>query len=166
MGLVPDDQIRVNMGSAIGKPGTARRAYLHARDAQLIIKECTGPSTYSNWAEWIIWTQAHDTPEIAPLLGSCHEMAYSGQLLVMERLDDLTTAEQKAKRRYPEWMTDLKTDTFGVNAAGEVKIRDYGLVVLGATLAHGKIYNMPTDHDLEGWVSLMSAVNDVISSST
>ena len=67
----------------------------------------------------------------------------------MERLDDLTTDAQRGARRYPVWTTDTKRSAFGVNAAGEVKMRDYGLLVLGQTLAKADIINMLSDGQMD-----------------
>ncbi len=44
--------------------------------------------------------------------------------------------------------------------AGDVKIRDYGLLTLGQTLARPPILDMPSDEQLDGWANLIKTVRE------
>ena len=112
------------------------------------------PPHTSNRTEWFIWNEIENEPGVAATLGRCDAMSTSGRFLIMERLDDLTTPEERTLRRYPDWTTDHKTNAFGVNAKGEVKVRDYGMVTLGQTLASAAIHDLPADEDMDKWLKL------------
>jgi hypothetical protein len=108
-----------------------------------------------NLTEWLIWKQVEDQPQLAAVLGRCVAISVSGRYLIMERLDDLTTDAQRAERRYPAWTTDHKANAFGVDAAGVVKIRDYGFVTLGQTLNAASILQITPDADMAKYLALM-----------
>jgi hypothetical protein len=114
--------------------GSARVVTEYIGHPGLVIKVSFRPTFASNWKEWLLWNQIEDEQPLAAIFGKCVAMSVSGKYLVMERLDDLNTA-QAAQRFCPPWITDRKPSAFGLNAAGEVKLRDYAQQVLGFFLA-------------------------------
>jgi hypothetical protein len=53
----------------------------------------------------------------------------------MERLDDIEQADYPNTPTVPLWLDDLKPTNFGKNADG-IKLRDYAILKLDATLAN------------------------------
>jgi len=107
-----------------------------------VIKKALWPGAFSNRVEYIIWQQIADEPDLAAVLGACPAMSFTGEHLLMERLSDLSTSAHIAARRVPCWVTDRKPTNFGINAAGEVKMRDYARLNLGEFLARLPIINV------------------------
>ncbi|MEH6952642.1 hypothetical protein V4R08_15215 [Nitrobacter sp. NHB1] len=68
----------------------------------------------------------------------------SGRFLMMEKLGDLDDAEYESTSAPPTWLNDVKKNAFGKTADGKIKIRDYGAVEIGTSLAKA-----PTQ--LAGW---------------
>lgn len=114
--------------------GTSRNAHNVPSDKSVVVKKLRGPFL-TNFSEWSTWQQIKDTCR-APLFGRCITVSLSGIYLMMERLDDLTEDDRPDILMVPEWVDDLKgLETFGKNAEGEIKLRDYGLVRTGEALA-------------------------------
>lgn len=133
-GLILDDSLFAPlMGSPIGT-GFSRVVLTYQGYPDLVIKVGYRHAQAGNWTEWNLWNQIKDEEALAPLFGECVAMSASGRFLVMEKLEDLTD-EQAAERLCPPWVTDRKRSAFGINKAGEIKLRDYGHLALGFFLS-------------------------------
>lgn len=134
IGLIEDTKFLPLVGSEIGR-STARVAFEVQGHPNFVIKKALLPGAFSNRVEYLVWQQVADEPNLAAVLGACPAMSFSGDYLLMERLNDLSTSTHKAARRAPCWVTDRKPSNFGINASGEVKMRDYAQLNLGEFLA-------------------------------
>jgi hypothetical protein len=104
-------------------------------DRAVVVKKAKRPFGGSNYVEWFIWQAVSET-NLAPSFGRCIAISTTGRYLMMERLDNLLVDEVFLTPTLPDWVTDIKgREVFGKNLAGEVKIRDYGLVKIGDALA-------------------------------
>lgn len=121
------------MGPVIGA-GSSRIVVDYQGVPDLVIKVSYRPAPVSNWAEWNLWLQIQNEAVLASAFGACQAISASGKYLVMERLDNLNP-QQVALRRCPPWITDRKPPAFGVNAKGEVKLRDYNHQSYGSFLS-------------------------------
>jgi hypothetical protein len=153
--MIDDRKAQALVDAQIGRMGTGRIVYSHRTDPQLVIKEGRKKPYVQNWTEWLLYTNLDSAPHQQEVLGKVVDMSYSGRFLIMERLDDLATAEQLSRRRYPAWHTDTKADAFGVNAAGDIRVRDFGHVSFGNVLASAHILDMPDDDDMHKWAKLL-----------
>ncbi|WP_373928417.1 hypothetical protein QTN93_14875 [Sphingomonas aerolata] len=129
------------MGSPVGT-GSSRVVLEYFGQPDCVIKVGYRNPPIANWTEWNLWLQVENDPALAPVFGRCLAISASGKFLVMERLNDLTDA-QAAKRLCPPWVTDKKRTAFGVNAAGDVKLRDYNQLALGSFLSGIPLQLMP-----------------------
>ena len=133
-GLILDDGLFAPlMGLPIGT-GSSRVVLTYQGHPELVIKVGYRHAQGGNWTEWNLWNQIKDEETLTPLFGECVAMSASGKFLVMEMLRDLTD-EQAAARLCPPWVTDKKRSAFGINQAGEIKLRDYGQLALGFFLS-------------------------------
>jgi hypothetical protein len=128
-----DEDMEPMLGERIGR-GTGRNCFAVKSDDAVVVKEVHLPFYGANMAEWFLWRQLKDT-DLASLFGECFAITYSGRYLIMERLGDISTTDYSAVPPLPEWLQDAKPDTFGKNALGQIKVRDYGHVSLGDALA-------------------------------
>ena len=133
-GLILDEGLFAPlMGLPVGT-GSSRVVLTYEGQANLVIKVGFRHAQGANWTEWNLWHQIKDEPTLAPLFGECVAMSGTGKYLVMERLNDLND-QQAPARLCPPWVTDKKRSAFGVNQAGEIKLRDYGQLALGFFLS-------------------------------
>lgn len=128
-----DEEIVPLLGERIGR-GTGRNCFAVKSDDTVVAKEVHLPFYGANMTEWFLWHQLKDTG-LAPLFGECFAISYSGRYLIMERLGDISKSDYSAVPPLPKWLQDAKPDTFGKNASGQIKVRDYAHVSLGDSLA-------------------------------
>jgi len=137
-GLVNDVKIAEVLDGNIGR-GSARDIFSYKDEPNWVIKQHRFQPHFSNMIEWIIWNQIKETESLKDIFGECAAMSVSGRYLVMEKLVDLTKVDGPQTLRYPSWLTDRKISNFGRSSSGIIKIRDFGQLVLGDTLARGPL---------------------------
>lgn len=141
-GMILDDGLFASlMGLTVGT-GSSRVVLEYVGQPDRVIKVGYRNPPIANWTEWNLWLQVENDPTLASVFGRCFAMSASGKFLVMERLTDLTDA-QAANRLCPPWVTDKKRTAFGVNAAGDVKLRDYNQLALGSFLSRIPLHRLP-----------------------
>ncbi|MCG3817263.1 hypothetical protein [Photobacterium damselae] len=100
--------------------GSSRDVY--EIDDDKVLKVCSRPSNYTNWAEIIIFNSASDIDKahFAEVISWSH----SGKFLVMERLQPLAAADIVGHKT-PMCITDKKPSNFGRDNSGKIKMLDY-----------------------------------------
>lgn len=128
----PDDQFVHAIGPKLGG-ATSRVVYEVVGRPDLAIKVSIG-STFANWCEYMVSTSLQSAPlPRAAKPGHAFSISQTGRYLVTERLSDLT--KSLAGAGIPSWLNDAwKAEQYGENAAGEIKIRDYGMLKIGDLL--------------------------------
>ncbi len=131
--------------------GKERTVYDVKNNPALVIKEGKGAPYTQNKTEWTVWQKVkkdeekdNRLTEVKNLLGECFAISLSGKFLIMEKLEDVTNDEIRKKQpKHLANFSDQKVinyqgnDTiYGKNSAGEMKIRDYGLI--NEVLTNGK----------------------------
>jgi hypothetical protein len=111
--------------------GAARTVYEFEGYPDLVIKESRVHPHMQNCTEWRVWCEIAGDHGWNGRVGRCEAISRSGRFLVMERLDDVTTDEQRERRELLYWVHEWRPSAFGVNSAGVVKTRDYGLAAPG-----------------------------------
>jgi hypothetical protein len=113
--------------------GQSRQVYRVVSDPAVIVKRVKNLFPGPNIVEWTTWHAIQDT-ELEHLFAKCLTISCSGRYLMMEHLDDTTTADDNLFPAFPDWLTDRKRSAFGRDAQGTIKVRDYGTLKLGYTL--------------------------------
>lgn len=101
--------------------GTYRTVYAHALDPTLVIKIEHAARCFCNAAEWDIWGEIRDRPEIARWFAPCVAISFSGSVLIQKRTAPLT----KLPAQLPNFLCDIKPANFG-RYRGRVVAHDYG----------------------------------------
>jgi len=118
--------------------GTSRQTHNVIADRLVVVKKIKdgyGGPNFPNYIEWFIWSSVSET-DLADVFGRCFAISTTGRYLMMERLDDISTADVPLTPLLPDWVKDIKGLTvFGKNQQGVVKVRDYALVKIGDALA-------------------------------
>jgi hypothetical protein len=120
------------VGSRIGR-GTTRDVYAIPDHPDKVLKVCVVPSNKTNWIESVIYSNAgrHQSS-----FAAVYSISWSGKFLVMERMTvDVTAAELSAARStFPLFVNDRKPENYGKDSNGRIKMLDYGMLDLDATL--------------------------------
>ncbi len=119
--LMPDAEIKALLGEKIGGGGS-RNAYEVKNDPLAVIKVAKLP--FPNAIEWFVSNWVRGT-QWESAIGRCYAISKSGLYLVMERLDNITEAQRTETPTVPSFVSDVYSNNFGINAQGEIKIRDY-----------------------------------------
>lgn len=135
--LLEDADCAVLIGPVIDH-GSSREVFCHATESGLVVKRAINHPG-ANFVEANIWNAVESKPELAALFGPCVAISESGKFLIMEKLTDLDAADEALFPPVPDWVSDLLAKNVGKNAAGNLKIRDYGMVNLSETLAQETI---------------------------
>nr|WP_314709562.1 hypothetical protein [uncultured Comamonas sp.] len=115
-----------NGGPRIGR-GTTRDVYEIPGHPDKVLKVCSVPSNYSNWAESVIYNSAGDFQQC---LAEVISISWSGKFLVMERLTPGVTANELASElaNFPWFLNDKKPSNFGKTANGKIKMLDFAML--------------------------------------
>jgi hypothetical protein len=148
-----DDLFKEICGRYLGE-GSNRIVYEHNSDPLRIVKVGKMRPHISNLTEWIIWLQVSNQPKLNQVFGECFALSASGRFLIMEKLVDLSPA-QRASAQTPVWATDPKPSALGATQAGVIKVRDYGHVSLGPTLANPPLQSFKPDPDMGNWKNII-----------
>jgi hypothetical protein len=125
--------------------GGARRVYTVRNNPTVVIKQVHLPCTAPNFLEWFVWNWMKDT-DLHDYFGECRGISESGRYLMMERLDNIKDADYSATPTVPEWVRDVWYRSFGKNAAGAIKLRDYANVDLADVLVASRRYRRAWQH--------------------
>lgn len=136
--LVHDNEIANKLGEFIA-PGSTRDVFRYRDEESWVIKQHRFQPHISNLTEWIIWQQINEIELLRNVFGECVAMSTSGRYLVMEMLSNLSETDGPQTLEHPIWLTDRKLNAFGRSHSGKIKIRDYGQIALGPTLAHPRL---------------------------
>lgn len=118
--------------------GTTREVYYTNDGSHFVIKKARR-FTAPNITEWLIWHEVLKMeekdilnfvprPGFSLKFGRCTAISETGRYLMMERLDDIPQEFSIVDDRFPLWLNDKKPDAFGVDAFGNVKVRDYATI--------------------------------------
>lgn len=103
--------------------GTSRDVYeIVDEQNDKVLKVCSRPSNYTNWAEILIFNSASDTDK--DHFAKVISWSRSGKFLVMERLKPLVTGDIGGHKA-PMCITDKKPSNFGRDNTGKIKMLDY-----------------------------------------
>lgn len=106
------------LGSGIG-----REVYVLRTDPTKVVKIEMRSESFQNVTEWQTWEALKNT-HCSKWLAPCQFISACGICLIQDRVDPLT--DKHKRRKIPEWLTDMKTDNFGL-IGDQVVARDYGL---------------------------------------
>lgn len=110
------------VGKLIGS-GQYRAVYGLELNERLVIKfESDDTGKFCNVAEWHIWQQVKDDPDLARWFAPCRYISYSGSVLIMDRTKPIKTLPDML----PDFLGDLKPKNFG-RLRGRIVCHDYGL---------------------------------------
>ena len=155
--LAADEQFEKLIGDRIAPPGSSRIVYKYVGRDDLVIKVSIS-SNVANWTEFLIYSALNEL-DGAAIFGAIHAVSASGKYLVMERLDDLLSADLPKRPNYHAWMTDRKPSACGKTADGVVKFRDYALVNVGSLLANSVRTPPPSPEDIAEMDRLIKIMN-------
>jgi hypothetical protein len=125
---MPDEQLEALIENEPFAGGGGRAVYRVPTNQNVIIKKTRGNFLF-NYLEWLIWN-AIKSSWLASIFGECKTISPSGRFLMMEKLDDLADSDREHTPEVPDWLTDRKPCNFGKDAAGKIKVRDYGSIDL------------------------------------
>jgi hypothetical protein len=108
--------------------GGARDVFVVPIDPNVVVKRLNR-TTLTNFAEWYIWAQIKDT-DLASAFGQCITISPDSSFLMMEKLENLDPTDAEITLAIPDWVRDVTFKAFGKNSAGQIKLRDYGMVNL------------------------------------
>lgn len=126
-----DALIEARLGKEIAR-GSSRIAYEYQDDPAFIVKQATTNPPNDNVMEWNIWRFIQKS-DLERVFGRIAAVSESGRYIVMERLDSITLSEYGLTPDIPSWLGDVKPDSFGRNASGFYKVRDFGSMRLDLT---------------------------------
>jgi hypothetical protein len=139
--LMSEEELKKLIATPI-KKGGARAVYTVIDDATVVIKEVHIPFVGSNMLEWFVWAAVRES-EWRDSFGECIAISHTGRYLMMEpgrylmmeRLNNIDKSLEPKTPTLPSWVGDVWPNNFGINAAGQIKIRDYASVDLSEPLA-------------------------------
>lgn len=116
-------------GKKLGNGGS-RSVFELYFDPTKVIKIEHGP-VVQNAIEYELWCQHSEVVEAKLWLAECHARSNTGQVLIQERLEIITSKNDKRlPAKIPSFLTDTKVTNWGVDAEGNVKCCDYGFVLM------------------------------------
>lgn len=118
----------------IGRGGSRDVYEIPSEDNDKVLKVSSRPSNFSNWAEIVIYNCASNKSYFAEIFS----WSISGKYLVMERLTPVTGA-QLSGHNTPNSITDKKSENFGIDKAGKIKMLDYA----SFNFNHNPLFTMP-----------------------
>ena len=122
---VTTDFLRLFCGDLIGE-GVGREVYEYAMDPTKVIKVETTARSFQNVIEWETWRDLEGT-EYAKWLAPCRQISDCGIVLIQDRVEPMRANHKR--RKLPSWLTDFKTDNYGV-IRDQVVACDYGMNLL------------------------------------
>jgi len=142
-------------GEEFGK-GTHRNAH-HVKGLPHLVMKVSKNGNFANWCEYLVDRALQERSEpVAALVGSVKAISATGKYLIMERLNDVDRSLSGIQ--YPSWLNDgFKHSAYGLTAAGNVKIREYGTLKFAGLLAtHHPQFDeapppriVPSGHDVD-----------------
>jgi hypothetical protein len=127
------EELWMKCQNRIGR-GTTRDVFEILEHEDKVLKVMTRPSSYSNWAEVVVYHAATDKSFFAEV----HSWSLSGKFLVMERLYPVTLKEIGGHQT-PQFVNDRKLTNFGKDKFGKIKLLDFA----NLDLAHFPLFQFP-----------------------
>ena len=113
------EELWMKCQNRIGR-GTTRDVFEILEHADKVLKVMTRPSSYSNWAEVVVYHAATDKSFFAEV----HSWSLTGKFLVMERLDPVALKDMVGHQT-PRFVNDRKPSNFGRDKSGKIKLLDF-----------------------------------------
>jgi hypothetical protein len=133
-GTVAKDLFSLVRGELLGE-GVARHVYGYDLDESLVMKFEIGGQSFQNVAEWEVWRWARGTSK-ARWLAPCISISPSGSVLLQKRVEPLPRSQRP--KRLPAWLSDVKTENFGI-LDGKVVCCDYGTTIVAIRQLSNKL---------------------------
>lgn len=105
--------------------GSNRDVYAIPDHGDKVLKVSNRQANFANWAEILIHHYQKDSGDLAEIFS----WSWSGKFVVMERLAPLSRDEMVGYK-YPEYLTDRKTENYGRDSSGRIKALDYASLKL------------------------------------
>ena len=112
------------MGMRIGQ-GSFRSAHMYRDDPSYVVKCSIARLPSDNLVEWLVWRTLRKSA-LVNVFGRIVAISESGRLLIMERLDSISPGDYAQTPSVPDWVGDVRPDSFGKDIGGAIKLRDFG----------------------------------------
>lgn len=129
MSAVDTEGFEVLKGDLLGE-GCFRQVYQNKLNPKQVIKvednNGNQRQLFCNIIEWVTWNAYKDCPKIAKWLAPCVSISGNGRVLVQRKVDPIPD-NYKLPKKLPAFLTDLKTENFGL-IDNQLVCVDYGFL--------------------------------------